>query len=826
MKCKRSTSNFFLVLALLSLIGNASSQTLEVTDVNVNPSVVWLNENPRITVSAKCRYNNSVIQADDALVEIKSPAGLTTTENLAYSGGTYSNAFLLYGFSEIGTYTASVTCDYNSLTDTKKKTFTVREMELSIIKEGSEIKAYMGEVIEVRIDFRVDGKQVSLARDDYKIVVGDVEAEPISVIGTTGYQTISVDLCPEDDIEDCMDDLPEGLYDLEITAYYSTGQSVADKVKNYVRVKPPIKLDFSKVRVECVVGQLCSPSITFGVTMTSGDVSELSEDDVSVRILGNRVFESVYVEDLQCDKQAGSCTVKLNIPSNLQPGSYDLFLSVEKKFGDNSYTIEEPIDLKVVLQFSGYMKDAAGEVVSSVITLTNSGTGQVVSGSTDYSGRYSLDVLPGVYVMEARFGGAIIRFNNVSFSSDDFLLGISGNLLRYDEGHLHSGSPSGVRIVKVLAVELALPFYSAWFFVPYNSALVSGDENNLRVYKCANWNFEKGFCNGEWKQIAAEVHPIRNAVEFYADSTSAFIVGEQRALYLQSIELQTQRVFIGENIVVDGKVWDSDGNPVEGAQIRLSFPEFGITSSATSTTGGFFRATITAPYTSGYPSLLIEASKETYISSNVTTTVGVDMKKEVSVFGVPESVEIKLGEPKSLRFKIFNSGQINLTDTILLRVNGIPQGWYRLSDVKIDSLEVSEQKEIEMTMEVTPELCGADCGQFYLTKIEATSEEVSDVASFTLVIASSKNQTTSAPDKDSGGLIKLPDITGFSISVPKLSNSYLPLSFIVILLILIVNKKKSFDIQLRKRRPGRKEKGAPKLRDSVMASLNKIKKQI
>lgn len=826
MKPNRLALNFFLALAVISLISNAFAQSLEVTDVNVNPSVVWLNDNPRITVSAKCKYNNSAIQADDARVEVRSPSGLTTTENLGYSSGTYSNSFLLYGFSEIGTYTAYVTCEYNSYSDTKAKTFTVRKMELSIVKDGSEINAYMGETIEVRIDFKVDGKQVSLARDDYRIVVDDVEVETLSVIGTAGYQRISVDLCPSGDIEDCMDDLPEGLYDLEVTAYYSTGQSITDKVKNYVRVKPPIKIDFSNVKVECAVGKLCNPAITFDVTMTSGDISDITEDDVSARILGNRVFESAYVEDLQCDKQSGSCTVKLNIPSNLQPGLYDLFLSIERDFGDDSYTVEEPLDLEVVLQFSGVMKDASGNVVSAVITLTNTGTGQVISGKTDYAGSYSLDVLPGTYMMEVRLGGSLLRFNNISFSSDDFLLGLSGSLIRYDEGHLNSGSPPGVRVIKVMVVELALPFSSAWFFVPYNSALVSGDENNLRVYKCDNWNFEKGFCTGEWKQIPAEVHPIRNAVEFNVDSTSAFIVGEQRALHILNIELSEDRVFIGENVVVDGKVMDSDGSPVEGAQVRLSFPDFDISSSTTSTTGGFFRATITAPYTSGYPDLVIETSKSTYLSYNTTTTIGVDMKKELSLVGIPETVEVKLNEPKSLRFKVFNSGQINLTDTILLRVNGIAQGWYRLSDVKVDSLDVSEQKEIELNISLTSELCGSGCSQFYLVTIEASSEEVSDAASFNLGISSPTGQTAVDSGEDSGGLVKLPDITGFSISMPKMSNSYLPLTVIVILIILIVNKKKTFVVPIKKSRPGRKDKTAPKLRDSVMSSLNKIKKQI
>lgn len=822
MRVKKTGLTFFLVL--IFVLNSVSAQSLEVTDISLNPSVIWLDDDPRITISARCIYNGSSISDATVSVEIQSPGGLTTPGYLWYSSGRYSSSFRLDQFYEIGTYTASVTCEYNGYTDTREKTFNVREMSLNIINEGGEINAYMGDVIEIKVDFRVDGRPVSLPKNDFRIYIGEEEVEPVSVIGTASYQKISVDLCPSGNIESCMNKLPEGLYDLEVTACYSSDKRITSKVKNYVRVNSPLKIDFSQNRVECIVGKICSSEIKFDVIFPNGDISDLTEDDVDVRILGNKVFERVYVESMECDRQSGSCTVKLNIPSNLQPGSYDLFLSLKKKFGDSYYTVEDYIPLQVVLQLSGVMKDAAGDVVRTVITLTNEKTGQVITGTTDYSGRYALDVLPGDYSMEIRFGGTIVRFNNVTISNDDLLLALSGNLIRYDEGHLNSGSPVGVRVIKVIVVEFALPFSSAWFYVPYDSALVNGDENDLKVYKCDNWNFEKGFCTGTWKEIKADVHTIRNTIEFNVNSTSAFIIGEKRALYLRNIELEKEKVFMGDTVVVNGKVMDSDGNSVEGALIRLSFPGFGITSTDTSTTGGFFRVTITAPYTEGYPDLVIGAEKSSYAPCNTTTTLKVDRKKEISIFDVPEIVEVPFNEPTNIKFKVFNSGQINLTQPIYLRVSGIPSAWYRLSPVKIDSLDVSEQKDINLSVTLTPELCGDECDQFSRVNIEAKSEEISDVVSFTLKISSPINQTVTTSEGPKG--FHLPDITGFSIALPSISNPYLPLTVIVILIILIANKKKTRGIRIKGIKSGKKGKGAPKLRDSVMSSLHRIKKEI
>jgi hypothetical protein len=290
------------------------------------------------------------------------------------------------------------------------------------------------------------------------------------------------------------------------------------------------------------------------------------------------------------------------------------------------------------------------------------------------------------------------------------------------------------------------------------------------------------------------------------------------------VELEVAKASVGDNIAVRGKVVDSDNVAVEGAQIKLSFPEFDVTSSTDTTTGGFFRGTISAPYTTGFPDLVVEASKSSYASAKATTTLEVSMKKAISVINLPESKEIRFDEPTTVRFKVFNSGQIDLKSMINLKVNGLPQGWYTLSESNVEALAVSGQKEVELTIKVTPQQCAASCDKFYLVSVEAASDEATASANMNLVLASVSNKTAS--EESGGNLLELPSITGFSIGLPVVKNPYLPLTFIVILLVLILSKKKAAGLIPQRGRSRKAGRANPKLRDSVMASLGNIKREL
>ncbi|HDH41045.1 MAG TPA: carboxypeptidase regulatory-like domain-containing protein [Candidatus Altiarchaeales archaeon] len=633
------------------------------------------------------------------------------------------------------------------------------------------------------------------------------------------YQRITVEIPLESP------DLPEDTYDLKVVGHYS-GKRITTEMKNYIKINSPLKIDIAQSEIECPANTLCKPEITINVKFPIGDITDFTVENFNAVIMGKgKTFKKIHVDSIECSKQSDSCNIKLDIPANLEPGSYDLFLTTETTIENKDYESQDSIPLEVVLRIFGTLKDAGGNVVSAVITFENLKTGQSISGQVGPSGGYSINILPGEYSVEIRLGGGVVaRFYNVTVSSSDSLLSLSDNLIRYDQGHLNSGAPAGVRVVKIIVLEFGLPFSNAWFYVPYDSSRVSGDEKDLNVYICRDWNFERSSCTGTWERVTCEVHTIRDGVEFEVDSTSAFIIGEQRGLHFSHLELEREEVHMGDTIVVNGKLLDTDGNAVENAQIRLSFPAFNMSTSSATTTGGFFRATINAPYLTGYPELLIEGIKYPYRSCNETKTVKVTRSKELSILNIPDIVDVPLNEPRDINFTLFNSGQTNLTEPIYIHVMGISSDWYELSPAKVNGLGISEQKNINLRIYLTPELCGGACKKFTLVNLEAKSDEISRVVSFTIKITSPLNETGSAEvEKKEGGSI-IPDITGFTISIPSVSSPYLPLTIIVILLILILNKKKTAPTS--RKTFGKQGKRGHELRSSIVSSLHRIKKNL
>jgi len=820
---KKLSLTFFSALALFFIIGSVSALAPEVTDLNINPSIIWLSQNPSITISAKCRYNGSYVTNADVKATIESPGGSSTEISLTYSSGKYVktiNNFLWY-FSDPGTYDVTVECEYEGSSDTATGTFIAHELELDILEEGEKLDAYMGDYLNVKVYFKMDGNLVVCSEDDFKVRIGEEDVDVVSAVKTANYQEVKVSI-PVDS-----SDLPEGTYDLRVTAYHS-GKSLTDDVNDYIKINSPLKIDITQSEIECPANTVCKPEITVDVKFPIGDITDFTLENFNAVIMGEgKTFKKIYVDSIDCGKQSGSCNVKLDIPANLDPGSYDLFLTLETTIENEEYESQDSIPLEIVLKLSGTLKDAAGNVVSAVITFENLKTGQSISGQVGPSGGYSMNILPGEYSVEIRFGGGVVtRFYNVTISGSDSLLGLSGNFIRYDQGHLNSGSPAGVRVVKIIVIEFGLPFSNAWFYVPYDSSRVSGDEKNLKVYQCRDWNFERSSCTGTWELVTCEVHTIRDGADFNVDSTSAFVIGEQRGLYFSHLELEKEEVHMGDTIVVNGKLLDTDGNGVENAQIRLSFPIFNMSTSSKTTTGGFFRATINAPYLTGYPELLIEGIKYPYCGCNETKTVKVTKSKELSILNIPDIADVPLNEPTDINFTLFNSGQTNLTEPIYIHVGGISSDWYELSPAKVNSLGISEQENINLRIYLTPELCGGACKKFTLVNLEAKSDEISRAVSFTIKITSPLNETGSTEvEKEEGGSI-IPDITGFAISLPSISSPYLPLTIIVILIILIVNKKKTVSVKKVKKTFGKQGKKGHELRTSIVSSLHRIKRNI
>ena len=369
-------------------------------------------------------------------------------------------------------------------------------------------------------------------------------------------------------------------------------------------------------------------------------------------------------------------------------------------------------------------------------------------------------------------------------------MSIPGNMIRFDADHITDGAPSGVNKVALAVLEFALPLDDAWVYIPYDSKKVNGKEENLRVYRCVDWNFMKSSCSGNWERINREVHTIRDAVEFTTNKSAAFLVGENNWLILSKLDIKDLEVYMGESVVVEGAVVDNDDNPVEGAKITLSFPEFDYSKSAVSTGTGGFSARIDAPQTTGNILLNINAAKDPYSAVNDSRVVKVSRSEEMAIVGASDVISISLNESKPINLSIINSGQTNLTDRIYFEINGIPSDWYSITPPYVEGLEVDESTNVLLDFRVSTEMCLSGCKKFNLVNFVAKDQQLTRSISFTLEINQPDIPQTGNKTDDEGG-----GITGFisfpSFSMPSLSSYYVSLTLIVILLILVVNKKKT-----------------------------------
>ena len=812
-----------LCLSLICLLCNiATAQGLRVVDLSVAPSEIWLHKNPNmITISAKCEFDGSIADADMWAQIIFPRGGGISTSPL----GTGIYEYNIYAsFPDTGPYTVRVYCEYGNHSTYKETTFTAHKLELSIDYDR-EIDTYMGGDLTLNIKFRYDGNLITPKKDTFSIYLGgergwerlEQTEDPILV---GNYQRVKVKLPLYSN------KISKGLYDLKIEGKYSEEEILTLEKRKFVWVNNPLEIYMTESEVRHIIGDIPEKNLTAKVVFKAGDLWDLGIENVEIIISDENISKKAILNSIRCNRETEICSFSFDIP-NLGPGLYNLELTVAyPSIASYRYKATASIPLRELLQLSGCIKDAKGKAIGTKIIVESIDRGEIEEVHTGATGNYSINLLPGNYNFVFRFdGGIVVKISNVSISSSD-LISLPGDLIRYDLGHITSKVPQGMKLVKIMVLELAIPFSSVWVYIPYDSSRVGGDEKELKVYQCERWNFERSSCTGGWNTIEdVMIHTIKDAIEFNASSYGAFMIGENDKLHFSEFKVLDDDVCMGETVTVEGRVVNSRDEPVPGVMLKASFPGYDEFSATKTNTEGLFRISINAPHFEGNGELLVEAEKELFVGCNSTHMIHIGRKKALSILNLPDMVNVPLNDITEIEFTLFNSGQINLTETIYIHVSGISADWYELLPSHVDGLEINEEKPVILRIKITPELCGGACKKFYLVNLEAKSAEISRVASFTIKIPSLPiNETGSAEVEKKEGGSMIPDITGFTISIPSVSSPYLPLTIIVILLILIVNKKKTAPTS--RKTFGKQGKRGHELRSFIVSSLHRIKKNI
>lgn len=820
-----------LIMLILFFV-SVSTAGVDLTDAEITPNQFWLGKDSSMGISSKCTLDRVFTSVLTVMADIYDPdSKLVMSPKLGYDEVTRTYIYSFKpSFSKTGRYKVNVKCSYGDSESNITKEFFVHKLELKIVKEGRVLEGYMGKELTLYVDFRRDNELVSPSQDTFRVYIGkfrgsnkfDEELTQLTSPVISGYhQKINIAVPLRSD------DISEGIYDIKVIGY-SDGVDTKTEEYEFVNLNAPLKIDITQDIVKCFTSSICKKDIPVRVIFSAGSIMDLTIENIEAVIIdkGGK-GRSIYIGSLNCNEDSETCTVSLDIPSTLNPGSYTLFLTFAYPDTSNyQYISKDSVPLEVVLQLKGGITDASGNIVDTTLILENNDTGQSISRRTDTSGGYSLDILPGRYDLTAIFnGGVTAKFSDVSISESDVTT-VSENLIRYDQNHLNSGGPGGVRIVKIVVLEFALPFSGGWLYIPYDSLKVNGDENDLMVYKCGKWNFKKSTCTGEWGEITPRIHTIRDTLEFNIESSGAFVIGERRGLIISTLEAKSESVYMGDPVILVGKVIDSDGNPMDGVVIESSFPRFNLSKTTTSGAGGLFTAEINAPYAEGPVDLMIKAGNTPFIPYNLTKTINVLRKKDIAIVGIPDTVDINLNEERLINFKIFNSGQTNFTDPISIYVSGISRDWYELLPAKINSLGVNEYKDVNLKVRLTPELCGGKCSKYILVNIEVKSGQISKAMSFTLTVISPENLTKGTAgdlkQNENSRNIGIGDVMGFATaipvpSIPSIDTNLIFISIIIILVLLTVIKKKG------KRQ---KKRGKHAIRSRVVGSLHRVKSGI
>jgi hypothetical protein len=764
-----------------------------------------------ITLSGKCLYGSSIAQNADMWAVVYFPKSGSTSTGLSTTG-TYS--YKLYtSFPDSGTYTVVVYCSYSGQTASSSTSFVAHKLEL-LSDDSKDLETFLGDSVVLKVRFRLDGALLTPQKSMFSVYLGAnsrweklEQTEDPMINGSYQQMKLKVPLYSTK--------ITKGLYDLRIEAEYGDQAVSVERVQR-VWVNNPLEVYIQDPEIVHIVGRNTSRNITAKVVFKAGTLWDLDVENVRIRLYNSEQSKDLTVQRMYCDRTTSFCTFSVNLPS-MSPGTYSLEVTVAyPSIGSARYSAKDVVPLTEALLLSGSVKDAKRNVIATTISVENIETGEMREVKTNKAGNYSMNLLPGSYNFVFRFaGGGIAELSNISISKDE-LVSLPGELIRYDEGHMASDVPAGMKLVKIMVLEVALPFSGAKIYLPYDSSKMTGDEKKLKVYVCEQWNFERSVCSGGWVLLDdLIVHTITDAVEFNTTIYGAFMLGENDQLSFSSVVLEDKEVYMKDSVVISGMVQNTKKEAVQGVIVTASFPAQGVSSSVSTSSTGEFKLTIDAPEEEGDLDLRVSAGKDLFVGTNTSFKVSVAKKMDISILNVPDIVPVSLDEVNDVEFKLINSGQVALEDPIYVHVSGISSDWYEILPSYVSGLAVGEQKSVIVRVKLNEKLCGGKCNKFYLVNIEAKSREVTKTASFTmkLPVTGFNESESAATTQPSSGTP-----TGFALSLPGMSSPYIPLTVIVVLLFLIVSKKKSSSAGTAF---GKSNKQGQHLRESIINKLRR-----
>ncbi len=694
--------NKILILGFIFLISlGFPTSALKVSNFNITPESVWLNDGNAINISFSCSENANVS------ANIIGSNYNVSIHNFIQKGQTYSITYHLTGIKESADkYTVTVFCENSSSIENKSKDFYVNKFSASITDvvipptnpKSTTIYLLDPMTVKVKLDLIENGiTTVSPSGVKFNITIDNKELNLIKTFS------------PENAISPwkLKVKVPENFKsvnnkNLVVNAVYKNHSFSATSDKN-LNVKPLLDVNILEPSILNPYKLIDTADINLSVKVDYKSKPVDSSKFLKFKAKLNN--EEVTIRKINY-KEGGVWRLYTNIPKQIprkEPYNLDIFVTYENTTKKSSL----PLPIQFVIPFKGTIVDADNSPVYAEIKLRGEDIEEKLE--TDNSGKYSIAIVPGIYDVELTFDDVSAKFYDaiLNYSEDIYLY----NPIKYDffEG-------TEIDAVKVIALEFASQFQKAHIIIPYVDSEV--DEDKIIVYQCRNWNFGKRYCNGDWKRIINyEVDKNKNLISFDVSSLSTFAVSEEKSLQLE-INLDKESYFMGESATLHGRVFDNKNNSVGDSKISYSISDSNISGSTTTNNNGEFTISFNSPEQKGISDIVTEAGKM-YASAKKIISFNVYKKKELKI-SVPNYVDSELCNSSTIKIIVENTGQVSLSD-IDIKIENIPFSWYTLNPSSIDKLGVGEQREIEVNISVSKEQC-VDCKNQYSVGIKVDGE--------------------------------------------------------------------------------------------------------
>ncbi len=685
-------------------------------------------------------------------------------------GGNYKSTCSFDTGAPYGAYDVKLQC-LNATNQTISQTYNDEFVvyRLSLTSTSIPTSVYSGDLLSVKVKFEKNGEAITVADNPPPEFSLYLDNNPMIT-----YQPISIG--NEINVTATVPSIAPGVYDLKIVGRYGTHEKILTLPK-FVTVKSPLSfvlLGPSSVQKLSGEGTI---SISFSAKYRGEIISDISSSNLDIDVLnedGDKVT-SLVCDDPIFDASRGAYTANVIVP-DLSYGEY--YLKISLTYNGETLEADRYVVVQFVIPFEGAIVDPKGHGISTNINIKNDEIG-LLKAVTNSNGEFSVNLIPGTYDITFTFPGMTALVQGVEIDTP------IENPVRYDE-FTPNVDIAGLHTAKLVVFELAVPFQEVVLHIPYDDAKVV-DEQKLEVYTCHNWNFGRRSCAGEWERVPdPKIDTVRNVVTINMTSLSAFAVGERKSLYF-SVDFPKDSFYMGEMFNVRGKVVDESGNPVKEAKVLYWFDE-GEPYTVKTDEGGFFTITADAPEKEGGCVFHLRAEKEPFIPTEITQTLTVYKKSELSV-RVPDTFAVTFDEPSSVNITVENTGQTDLS-TITVSVEGLKSSWYVIYPSIIDSLSPGQKKEIEIRFKVPKTDCANEqCKTFYFVNVKAKSGETVGSGTITLKLSSLEEEPQAQPTQQA---------TGFSISSAlefvKSPYFYTPVLIIIIIAVfvyLIKQKEKS-----------------------------------